>query len=31
MSILDLADVAEGLPYPLGLKLQAIRAGARAL
>jgi hypothetical protein len=30
MSILDLADVAEGLPYPLGLKLQAIRAGARA-
>ena len=30
MTILDLADVAEGLPYPLGLKLQAIRAGARA-
>ena len=30
MSIPDLVDVAEGLPYPLGLKLQAIRAGARA-
>jgi hypothetical protein len=25
----NLADIAEQLPYPLGLKLQAVRAGAR--
>jgi hypothetical protein len=29
-SPLDLADLSERLPYPLGLKLQAVRAGARA-
>lgn len=29
-SFLDLADVAERLPYPLGLKLQVVRAEARA-
>lgn len=29
MSANDLADLAEALPYPLGLKLAAVRAGAR--
>ena len=29
MTMLDLADVAEHLPYPLGLKLQTLRAEAR--
>ena len=30
MTRIDLADVAEALPYPLGLKLQTLRAEARA-
>jgi hypothetical protein len=30
MTRMDLSDVAERLPYPIGLKLQAIRAGARS-